>query len=528
MSQPEAIFRKEAGSRRLTAGFQSLIRVRIEHLWMGLPILATLLRGMMFPLPLYDFWWHLKLGELIVTTGSIPRTDIFSYTTFGKTFVVQNWLSEVLFYLVYLGGGPQLLIALNAALLVAVLLPVYALCLRSTENLRLSACIAILTSVTFFGYPRPQVFSFVLFSVFYLILEEYRLKRSDHVLMLPLLMAAWVNLHGAFVMGLGLTGLYLGTETVRRFALPATQRVLSPAKLGKLGAALGLSAVATLANPETYRVYAYVRTVISDQASQKFVAEWQPPVISSFQGFFLFYGLFFACLVTLFYSRSRLELTELILFTGFSAFALSATRNTMWFTIVATPILARHLNSIFAGISQTETHTWLGKIRRKMAERSRASGPLYGLNFTLVCLACLALVANSPWLTPRLTNATLLDSQTPVGAVDYIEKHRIKDRIFHPQAYGDYLIWRLWPDQKSFIDSRVHAFSKGFVSDYLTLSYDSRWEDKLEKYKVRFLLLSKVTDRESESEREIKNQAQKSKKWQVIYEDELAVLYRKR
>ncbi|RPJ56536.1 MAG: hypothetical protein EHM23_23240, partial [Acidobacteria bacterium] len=198
MSQPEAIFRKEAGSRRLTAGFQSLIRVRIEHLWMGLPILATLLRGMMFPLPLYDFWWHLKLGELIVTTGSIPRTDIFSYTTFGKTFVVQNWLSEVLFYLVYLGGGPQLLIALNAALLVAVLLPVYALCLRSTENLRLSACIAILTSVTFFGYPRPQVFSFVLFSVFYLILEEYRLKRSDHVLMLPLLMAAWVNLHGAF------------------------------------------------------------------------------------------------------------------------------------------------------------------------------------------------------------------------------------------------------------------------------------------------------------------------------------------
>ena len=31
-----------------------------------------------------DFWWHLKAGQLIAATHSIPRTDVFSYTAFGR------------------------------------------------------------------------------------------------------------------------------------------------------------------------------------------------------------------------------------------------------------------------------------------------------------------------------------------------------------------------------------------------------------------------------------------------------------
>ena len=55
-------------------------RIRMEHLWVGLPFFAALWKGMVFSLPLFDFWWHLKMGELIVTTGTIPRTDPFSFT----------------------------------------------------------------------------------------------------------------------------------------------------------------------------------------------------------------------------------------------------------------------------------------------------------------------------------------------------------------------------------------------------------------------------------------------------------------
>ena len=42
-----------------------------------------------------DFWWHLKTGELIATTGVIPTTDPFSYTVPGRPWVAHEWLWEL-------------------------------------------------------------------------------------------------------------------------------------------------------------------------------------------------------------------------------------------------------------------------------------------------------------------------------------------------------------------------------------------------------------------------------------------------
>ena len=58
----------------------------IEHLWLGLPVFVLLWKNFLFPLPVLDFWWHLKMGKVIATTGSIPNVDQFSFTVGGKTF----------------------------------------------------------------------------------------------------------------------------------------------------------------------------------------------------------------------------------------------------------------------------------------------------------------------------------------------------------------------------------------------------------------------------------------------------------
>src|SRR5215210_625107 len=49
-------------------------------------------------IPAYDLYWQLKTGEVIVRTGHVPKTDLFSYTAFGDPWYVQEWLCEVLFY----------------------------------------------------------------------------------------------------------------------------------------------------------------------------------------------------------------------------------------------------------------------------------------------------------------------------------------------------------------------------------------------------------------------------------------------
>jgi len=248
-------------------------KISIEHLWLGLPVFAVLWKTFLFPLPLLDFWWHLKTGQVIATTGSIPRVDLFSFTAAGKPFVFQNWLAELLYYIVYGAGGFPLLVFFNALMATAAFLFVYHLCLEATDKVRIAAFVAFLAAIGNYSSIRPQTFSFFMFAAYSWVLSGYRFRRRDALWTLPVLMVFWVNLHGAFVLGLGLVAIYIATESCRRLIDPQRRDALTPAELRKLIVVLLLCGLATLMNPETYKVYHYVYTVVTDPASQEFVTE---------------------------------------------------------------------------------------------------------------------------------------------------------------------------------------------------------------------------------------------------------------
>src|ERR1043166_3191736 len=48
-----------------------------------------------------DFYWHLKTGQYLIDTKSIPAVDMFSWTRFGSEWVTHEWLSEVIMYAVF-------------------------------------------------------------------------------------------------------------------------------------------------------------------------------------------------------------------------------------------------------------------------------------------------------------------------------------------------------------------------------------------------------------------------------------------
>src|SRR6478609_869282 len=52
-----------------------------------------------------DMWWHLKTGEVIWNTHSIPRVDVFSFTAAGRPWEAQEWLSEWTMYGAWKLGG---------------------------------------------------------------------------------------------------------------------------------------------------------------------------------------------------------------------------------------------------------------------------------------------------------------------------------------------------------------------------------------------------------------------------------------
>jgi len=245
--------------------------------------------------------------------------------------------------------------------------------------------------------------------------------------------------------------------------------------------------------------------------------EWQPPRINSLLGIQMFFGIFGLTFVGLLYSRRRPDLTDIALFFGFSIFALTALRNTCWFAMIAAPLLAR----LWAHSDLAEFPVQFPRL----FPFSSSEPPLKkrcGFNLCLAGIAVILLILASPWIRPRWTGAGLLDSQTPVKAIDFIQQHQLTGRIFHPQIFGDYLIWRLYPRQRSFIDGRVHLFGDSFVRNYQQIFYDSQWESKLQSFGISYLLLPK--DSEETESTLLLEKARKTGKWRTVFEDKSSIL----
>ncbi|MBS1253222.1 MAG: hypothetical protein MAG451_02271 [Anaerolineales bacterium] len=521
------------GGSKLLPRRLSVPELRIEHLWVLVPAVVMTWMSLMHPLPKLDFWWHLKVGEVIVTTGEIPRVDLFSFTRAGEPFLHQNWLGEIVYYLVYRIGDLPLLTVFNTVVLLLALIPIYRLCFRANDRLRVAVLCSLLAAYVlgFYSNMRPQSYSFIFFAVYYWILEEYREGRRDRLWLLPVLMVLWVNLHGAFVLGIGVVGLVLVSETIRRAVRGQRAGTLEPAALRKLALVLGLTLLAALLNPETYRVFAYVRQLQVDPASQTFVTEWQVPDVKQLSDILIFFAPFSLVVLVFFYARRRPDLTELALFLAFAVLGLAAIRSGIWFALIAAPILARHVSELEVPNLLSEVREWpyVGRLVRRVESRRQTEYPVrYRLNWAILALLLLFTVVLSPWVRPHLEaerlRPWLVEREIPVDAMDYIAEHELSGNIFHPQVYGDYLIWRLWPQQRSFFDGRVHLYDEDFARDYILTFHDDNWESRIAKYDIQYLLLPK----DDEGAASIVADARSAEAWTLLYEDEVAVLFERR
>ncbi len=482
--------------------------LKIQHLWTLLPFVCLIVVTFGTPLRLLDFWWHLKMGKVIVETGSLPQTDIFSFTSSGEPFLLQSWLAEIIFYSLYLLGGLRLIVAGNAVLLALALLSVYSLCFRELRGPRVCALgsVILIAPLVIFSNVRPQVFSILLFALSYQLLSEFRWRDRDRLWLLPVLMVAWVNLHGEFVLGLGLIGIFWLDALIAtiRGVEPMSARWLR--KLTLIGAA---AAVATLVNPAGFRLYGAVLIVLSDPPSQQFVSEWQAPQILDWTGLLAFYLPFAATTLVLVVNR-RAGAVDLVLYLVFSSFGFSALRNAIWFAIVFPPLIARQLGSF-------------SRFSRSQVDRGATAAGHPRFNLVFLVLMVGVVIGASPWVYPRLKERTLWEPSTPARAVDFIESASLRGNFFHPQIFGDFFLWRLWPQHRSFIDGRVHLFAYDFALDYFAVLRDSDWEERLEPYRVRYLFLS----RSDPGDERLYERAIASQNWNLLYVDDVAAVFEK-
>src|SRR5688572_8459730 len=174
-----------------------------------------------------DLWWHLKTGEIIWNTHSIPTTYIFSFTTNHHSWVPHEWLSEVLIYAAYRMGYYTGLMVWLCVFSSAYLLAPYVLCSSYSGNAKvafLGSAIAWLFGTIAFSI-RPQMIGYLFLTFELLIVHLGRTRNARWFWTLPPLFALWVNCHGSWVFGLMVLGVFLLTSFLElRWGLIVSQQ----------------------------------------------------------------------------------------------------------------------------------------------------------------------------------------------------------------------------------------------------------------------------------------------------------------
>src|SRR5215469_1843538 len=166
----------------------------------------------------HDLGWQMATGRWVTQHHSVPSTDVLSYTAGGQPWVYPVG-AGLFFYAAYLLGGYALISWIGAAACVATV----ALLLRRGSAVSAGIAILGMPLIAFRTTPRADMFTVVLFAASLSLLWANYQTGSARLWLLPLLMAAWVNLHPGFVAGLALLGAYVSIE-LSELIFPAPRR----------------------------------------------------------------------------------------------------------------------------------------------------------------------------------------------------------------------------------------------------------------------------------------------------------------
>ena len=206
-----------------------------------------------------DTWWLLRAGADIWTSGSVPLVDTYSHTAVGRYWWNHEWLTETFFYALYRAGGLPLLVAVCGGVVLATWALVWRMSRGRFETVLLIVGLCLVTAAQSWAV-RPQVLSGLLFAgVIWLTLDDRR------ALWIPLVIAFWINLHGAAVSGLVVVA---GAAT----AIALRERRVPWRFLGILAA----SALAVGASPIGFRMYPEIAASM-ERSRINALIEWQPP-----------------------------------------------------------------------------------------------------------------------------------------------------------------------------------------------------------------------------------------------------------
>jgi hypothetical protein len=405
-----------------------------------------------------DLFWHLATGKLIFSEG-VPTVNTFSFTYPGYPWKTTEWLFDALVYQVFQGTGFTGLTAFTALVVAGTFLVAADTARVLTGTFTPLAFLPLLMTLHFSRFrftPRPHLFTFLFLAV--LVNLWHRRRSRWTAALVPLTAVLWANLHAGVVLGsalvLGLTGGRLLNFLIFRS---------DDRSEGELREALHFCLLFlpfTLVNRSFAYPYRYaLRHLSVNEVIQ--VKEFAAATFDKHETFFIFAALLGLGLALL---PRRQLLPALFATVPFFILSLKAVRIIPKFGMVALPFMFQILSRLDA----------------KFPEARRLLRPAAAALF----LAPVLVFGYRDFGIDRPI-AGFLKEKFPVGAADFVQRAGLPGEFFNDFGQGGYLIYRLFPGKRVFVDGRVPYYPASFFQEIVDASRSREdFEALLTRYRV--------------------------------------------
>lgn len=438
-----------------------------------------------------DFFWHLKVGQLILERGGLIETNTLSALFPDRAWHNPEWLFQTILAVVFAAGGWLGIAVFKAVVVSASALTLYAAARWQGAGRVAALALALLVfaATRFRLTERPQLLSYLFFALTIFLVERYRRGgRASIVWSISALFVVWSNFHPQLIFGL----VYLYAVSLGDLLLGRWERSGASTR-GKGLLSLALTATgAALVNPGGYRVLTYGwehrhyhRVLV--------ISEFNDAPLAAHP---VFYGLAAALVIVAMLLRKKADLPLLATAALFFAVAVVYQRNIPEFTMIAALYLARALAGAATAVGAAAT---------------TGSIVALALASTAWCLA---------WdhKYPYSFGYGPLERIQPAAAADFLGREDLPKNLYNDFRVGGYLALRLFPRHRVFQDGRIPAYPLDFLAAVNPGRGWADWPGLLSGYGVNTALV----------ELPLLKQRFAEAAWAVVYwDDRFAVVVRR-
>jgi len=497
-----------------------MVRIKLPPLRL-LPSIADLLFTMVLLLVFFgkkaalledcDTGYHIRAGEYIIRTLSVPDHDIFSLHTPAIPWTAHEWLSEVIMAMIHAVSGLTGIVAFFAFILALTFFLLFKILRSYNADVLLATAITllVLTSSQMHWLARPHLFSFLFMIGSHFLLESWYRDRYNRLYLMPLVMLLWVNLHGGFVGGFILQGTYLIGSVAKVLYATPEKRAIAFNKMRQLELTILACLAICLINPRGYHIITFPFRMVTNSYLMDHVSEFLSP---DFHQWLPFKYLLLLTIAILGLSRKSVEVTELAIILIFTHMSLYSARYIPLFALTMAPILVRNAAEV-QNVIDPKVIDFFRTRSQNLAKMKVADAtsiwPLIGV------IALVAAIVSGKF--PHAFDETI----KPVAASEFLMKEKLSGNMLNNDEFGDYLIYRGFPTYRVFIDGRSDMYGTEILKEYgKVINFDPGWEEVLKKYGITWIFF--------DSDSKLSRYLLKSPDWALVYSDKVADIFVKR